>query len=55
VAKVDYTKTSSPVELAKIEAQQIEMKRRRIAAAVAKAKAKKAAEKETLSKEDKPS
>mgnify|MGYP003650940647 FL=1 len=42
-AKVDNTETNSPVEQAKTEAQQIDMKKRKIAAAVAKAKAKKAA------------
>jgi len=44
-ANVDNTETNSPVEQAKTEAQQIEMKKRKIAAAVAKAKAKKATEK----------
>jgi electron transport complex protein RnfC len=45
VAKVDTIKTDSSVELVNTEEQQIEMKKRKIAAAVAKAKAKKAAEK----------
>lgn len=54
--KVAHSETNSPVELAKTEQQQqIDMKKRRIAAAVAKAKAKKAAEKEAISKEDKSS
>ncbi|GAC18451.1 electron transport complex subunit RsxC [Paraglaciecola arctica] len=44
-AKVDNIKTVSADELVKTEEQQIDMKKRRIAAAVAKAKAKKAAEK----------
>jgi electron transport complex protein RnfC len=52
--KVNSTETNSPIELAKTEEQQIEMKKRRIAAAVAKAKAKKAAEKKA-NKEGKPS
>jgi electron transport complex protein RnfC len=49
-AKVDNIITGSADELVKTEEQQIDMKKRRIAAAVAKAKAKKAAE-----KADKPS
>jgi electron transport complex protein RnfC len=54
VAKVNSPETNSSVEkTANTEAQQIEIKKRRIAAAVAKAKAKKAAEKDALNKEDK--
>ena len=53
--KANNTKTNSPVEQANTEDQQVEIKKRRIAAAVAKAKAKRAAEKEAISKEDKPS
>jgi electron transport complex protein RnfC len=45
VAKVDNIKIDSSDELANTEEQQIDMKKRKIAAAVAKAKAKKAAEK----------
>jgi len=52
-AKVNNTVTESPVERLKTEEQQIEMKKRRIAAAVAKAKAKKATQKAVMSKEDK--
>ena len=55
VANVENTETDSPVEPVKTEEQQIDMKKRRIAAAVAKAKAKKAAEKVAISKEDKSS
>ncbi len=51
--KINNTETNSPVELVKTEEQQMDMKKHRIAAAVAKAKAKKAAEKEAISKEDK--
>jgi electron transport complex protein RnfC len=51
--KINNTETNNALEPAETEAQQIEMKKRRIAAAVTKAKAKKAAEKEALSKEDK--
>ncbi|PKH00557.1 electron transport complex subunit RsxC [Paraglaciecola sp. MB-3u-78] len=54
-AKVNSPQTKISVELAKTEEQQIDMKKRRIAAAVAKAKAKKAAEIAATSKEDKPS
>jgi electron transport complex protein RnfC len=54
-AKVDNTKTNSPIEQTKTEEQQIDMKKRRIAAAVAKAKAKKAAENAAISNKDKPS
>jgi electron transport complex protein RnfC len=43
--KVDNIKTDGSDELVKTEEQQIDMKKRKIAAAVAKAKAKKAAEK----------
>jgi electron transport complex protein RnfC len=53
--KINNTDTNNALEPADTEAQQVEMKKRRIAAAVAKAKAKKAAEKEAISKEDKPS
>jgi electron transport complex protein RnfC len=51
--QVNNSLTESPVEFPKTEEQQIEIKKRRIAAAVAKAKAKKAATKEAISKEDK--
>jgi electron transport complex protein RnfC len=51
--KINNTETNNALEPAETEAQQVEMKKRRIAAAVTKAKAKKAAEKEALSKEDK--
>jgi electron transport complex protein RnfC len=53
-AKVDDSTTDNSVELAKTEEQQIDMKKRRIAAAVAKAKAKKSAEKAANEKQDKP-
>jgi electron transport complex protein RnfC len=53
-AKVDNSTTENSVELAKTEEQQIDMKKRRIAAAVAKAKAKKSAEKAANEKQDKP-
>jgi electron transport complex protein RnfC len=53
-AKVDDSTTDNSVELAKTEEQQIDMKKRRIAAAVAKAKAKKSAEKAANKKQDKP-
>ncbi|WP_339722991.1 electron transport complex subunit RsxC [uncultured Paraglaciecola sp.] len=43
--KVENSETDNSVELAKTEEQQIDMKKRKIAAAVAKAKAKRAAEK----------
>jgi electron transport complex protein RnfC len=52
-AKMNSTETNSPVELVSPEEQLVEKKKRRIAAAVAKAKAKKAAEKMASSKEDK--
>jgi electron transport complex protein RnfC len=52
-AKINNTEINTPDELVKTEEQQVEMKKRRIAAAVAKAKAKKAAEKVAISKEDK--
>lgn len=52
-AEVIETQTNISVELDNTEDQQIDMKKRRIATAVAKAKAKKAAEKEANSKEDK--
>jgi electron transport complex protein RnfC len=51
--KLNSTETNSPVELVSPEEQLVEKKKRRIAAAVAKAKAKKAAEKMASSKEDK--
>jgi electron transport complex protein RnfC len=54
-AKVNSPQTKISVELAQTEEQQIDMKKRKIAAAVAKAKAKKAAEIAAMSKEDKPS
>lgn len=54
IVKADNPKTSGSTKLTKTEEQQIDMKKRRIAAAVAKAKAKKAAEK-AESKEVKPS
>lgn len=54
VAKVDNSTTDNSVELAKTEEQKIDMKKRRIAAAVAKAKAKKSAEKAANNKQDKP-
>jgi electron transport complex protein RnfC len=53
-AKVDNSTTDNSVELAKTEEQQIDMKKRRIAAAVTKAKAKKSAEKAANNKQDKP-
>ncbi|MFT6952416.1 MAG: electron transport complex protein RnfC [Paraglaciecola sp.] len=53
-AKVDNSTTDNSVELAKTEEQQIDMKKRRIAAAVTKAKAKKSAEKAANTKQDKP-
>jgi electron transport complex protein RnfC len=52
---MNTTIMNSSDELAKTEAQQIDIKKRRIAAAVAKAKAKKTAEKAAISKADKPS
>jgi electron transport complex protein RnfC len=52
---MNTTIINSSDELAKTEAQQIDIKKRRIAAAVAKAKAKKTAEKAAISKADKPS
>jgi electron transport complex protein RnfC len=51
--KVSSIETNNPAELIKTEEQDIDMKRRRITAAVAKAKAKKAAHKEAISREDK--
>lgn len=54
-ANVNNSKTSSHVELATTEEQKMDIKKRRISAAVAKAKAKKAAEKEAIDKEDNPS
>jgi Na+-translocating ferredoxin:NAD+ oxidoreductase subunit C len=54
-AKVNSPQTNILVEPAKTQEQQIDMKKRRIAAAVAKAKAKKSAQIEATSKEDKPS
>lgn len=53
VAQMKSTEAEISVELDKTEEQLIDMKKRRITAAVAKAKAKKAAEKEAISKEDK--
>jgi electron transport complex protein RnfC len=53
--KVNDIQTNISVEPANTKEQQIDIKKRRIAAAVAKAKAKKAAEKEANSKEDKSS
>lgn len=55
VAKINNTEINSSVESVNTQEQQIDIKKRRIAAAVAKAKAKKAAEKEAISKEDKSS
>jgi electron transport complex protein RnfC len=54
-AKHSNIETNSPAELVNPEEQQVEIKKRRIATAVAKAKAKKTAEKEAISKEDKSS
>ena len=54
-AKVNSPQTNISVEPAKTQEQQIDMKKRRIAAAVAKAKAKKSAQIEATSKKDKPS
>jgi electron transport complex protein RnfC len=54
-AQMKSTEAEISVELDKTEEQLIDMKKRRITAAVAKAKAKKAAEKEAISREDKPS
>jgi electron transport complex protein RnfC len=53
-AKVDNSNTDNSVKLARTEEQQIDMKKRRIAAAVTKAKAKKSAEKAANNKQDKP-
>jgi electron transport complex protein RnfC len=50
---VGSIETNNPADLIKTEEQDIDMKRRRITAAVAKAKAKKAAHKEAISREDK--
>jgi electron transport complex protein RnfC len=54
-ANMNDTKTNISVEPTNIEEQPIDMKKRRIAAAVAKAKAKKAAENTASSKADKSS
>ena len=54
-ANVNSPQTNISEELAKTEEQQSDIKRRRITVAVAKAKAKKAAQIEAISKEDKPS
>jgi electron transport complex protein RnfC len=54
-ANVNSPQTNISEELAKTEKQQSDIKRRRITVAVAKAKAKKAAQIEAISKEDKPS
>ncbi|WP_293758311.1 hypothetical protein [uncultured Paraglaciecola sp.] len=43
--KLNNTETDNPVDLVNIEEQQVEIKKRKIAVAVAKANAKKAAEK----------
>jgi electron transport complex protein RnfC len=51
--KMSSIATNDPAELTNTEEQDIDMKRRRITAAVAKAKAKKAAHKEAISREDK--
>jgi electron transport complex protein RnfC len=52
--KMNNSNTDNSVELAKTEEQQIDMKKRRIAVAVTKAKAKKSAEKTANNKQDKP-